>query len=100
MTVTDTQGQIPAIKLLNNSMDRLRDCLLHSLRRNDVVSRFSATQFVVMLSSLTFENSLMVQDRILGRFKRENPGSPCRFIPSCSPWTPSACRNVSDRPGK
>ena len=61
LTVTDTQGQIPAIKLLNNSMDRLRDCLLHSLRRNDVVSRFSATQFVVMLSSLTFENSLMVQ---------------------------------------
>lgn len=88
LTVTDTQGQIPAIKLLNNSMDRLRDCLLHSLRRNDVVSRFSATQFVVMLSSLTFENSLMVQDRILGRFKRENPRIAVRIHPKLQPMDP------------
>lgn len=88
LTVSDLDGQIPGVKLLNNSMDRLQDCLLHSLRRNDVVARFSPTQFVVMLSSLTFENSLMVQDRILGRFKRENPRIAVRIHSKLQPMDP------------
>lgn len=88
LTVSDMEGQIPAVNLLNNSMDRLHDCLLHSLRRNDVVSRFSATQFVVMLSSLSFENGLMVQDRILGRFKRENPRMAVQIHPKLLPMDP------------
>ncbi|MDD3193192.1 MAG: BTAD domain-containing putative transcriptional regulator [Oscillospiraceae bacterium] len=72
LTISCADGQVPSRKLLNTSIERLRDCLRICLRRSDVVARFSATQFVALLSSLTFENSMMVQERILNRFKREN----------------------------
>ena len=41
-----------------------------------------------MLSSLTFENRLMVQDRILGRFKRENPRIAVRIHSKLQPMDP------------
>lgn len=72
LTAAGAEGEPLSPKLLSSSMDRLQDCLLQSLRRSDVAARCSATQFVAMLSSLTQENGLLVQQRILNRFQKEN----------------------------
>jgi tetratricopeptide (TPR) repeat protein len=60
LTVTPAFGDSLPTKLINTSMKKLRDAINRSLRRGDVVSRFSATQYMVMLSSLTFENGQMI----------------------------------------
>lgn len=88
VTIADQKGQIPERKVLNANMDRLGLCLQNSLRRNDVVARFSATQFVLMLSSLSFENATMVRDRILTRFRQENPRATVQLYAKLQPLDP------------
>lgn len=75
LTACGTDGEPLSPKALSSGMDQLQSCLLRSLRRSDVASRCSATQFVVMLSALSAENGLMVQQRIVSRFTKENPRS-------------------------
>lgn len=49
-------------------METLKDALIGGLRRGDVISRFSATQYVAMLPSVTFESSSVVTKRVQQRF--------------------------------
>lgn len=70
-TITDAGGGVPGTKILAAVMDLLIHSVCSGLRRGDVVSRFSPTQYVVMLPALTYENGLMVLDRISKRFSGE-----------------------------
>ncbi len=56
--------------LLNNAMDRMEEVLRDSLRIGDVASRYSDTQFVVLLPTCSQESSMMVISRILSRFSK------------------------------
>lgn len=69
LTVTDGENNVPELKLLGGIMDNLLQIIRQSLRKGDVVSRFSTTQYVVMLPALTFENGRMVLDRIHRKYK-------------------------------
>lgn len=53
-------------------MDQLLEILAGNLRRGDVVSRYSAAQYVVMLPAANFEDSTMVMDRIVTAFYRQH----------------------------
>lgn len=44
-----------------------------SLRRGDVYTRYSVSQYIIMLHTLTMENAEMVIERIIKRFYREYP---------------------------
>ena len=68
ITIMPSHGDMLPTKLINTTMKKLQEAVNMSLRRGDVVSRFSATQFVVMLPSLTFENGQMVMSRITKHF--------------------------------
>lgn len=57
-------------ELLLKSMDGLKDVIMASLRKGDVVSRFSAAQYILMLPTATFENGEKVLTRITEKFKR------------------------------
>lgn len=46
----------------------LEKVLCDTLRIGDVVSRYSSTQYVVMLNSCSYENSALVANRVLSRF--------------------------------
>lgn len=67
------------------AMDSLNTALYNSLRRGDIVSRFSATQFVAMLPTLTFENSTIVIGRVQRKFeelyKNKNIGVSAKVMP-------------------
>lgn len=61
------EGEL-ALKALNLAMDKLLDTLRKGLRRGDVLSRFSASQYVILLPTLTYENAHMVMERLARRY--------------------------------
>lgn len=88
LTVTAQDHQPPERELLNLGMEKLLETICGSLRRNDVVSRFSATQYVLMLSSLTYENGQMVLGRITNEFQRHYPSIPLLIHRNLQPLDP------------
>lgn len=76
LTVTGSDGDVPPKALLNNAMGKLLVTVNQSLRRGDVYTRYSASQYIIMLQSITYENAEMVAERILKRFKKEYPKVP------------------------
>lgn len=72
VTVADTQNTTLEQRQLARSMEHLRDSIQSSLRIGDVFTRFSVTQYLVMLSGATFENCEMVLRRIISRFRKKN----------------------------
>ena len=68
-TVSDTKGELPTIKRLNASMRSLQLAIGKSLRKGDVYSQYSGTQYVVMLQSINEENGKMVVGRILKNYE-------------------------------
>ena len=72
ITISLPNGGVPPLKVLNTTMDLLLDVLVHSLRRGDVVSKYSGAQYVVLLPSANFEDSNMVMERIVSAFYRQH----------------------------
>ena len=73
ITITDDNGEVLKQNVLNNAMSKLLLTINESLRRGDVYTRYSLSQYLVMLQTLTVENAEMVNERIVKRFKREYP---------------------------
>lgn len=72
LTVSLPDGSMPALKQLNMTMDQLLVALQTQLRSGDVVSRYSASQYVVMLPAANYENSRNVMERIISAFYRQH----------------------------
>ena len=70
-------------------MENLQELLRRSLRRGDVISRCSASQYVVMLPMANYENSCMVCERIERAFFRRYPHTPARLDYAVQPLEPS-----------
>ncbi len=75
---TDT-GEIPELPLLNAAMDQLLEAIKSSLRKGDVVSRYSGMQYVVMLPALTYEDGEMVMNRIVNNFYKQIRRKPVKL---------------------
>ena len=54
--------------ILNEGMDILEKTLLRGLRSSDVVCRYSANQFLIMLPACQYEDAKMVVNRLKNRF--------------------------------
>lgn len=67
-TLADIGGGEIHKNVRERAMENLKDALISSLRRGDVVARFSVTQYVAMLPTVTFENSSVVTKRVTQRF--------------------------------
>ncbi len=57
--------------MLNRAMDRMESVLRESLRIGDVASRYSDSQYLVLLPACTYEAGQMIAGRIIGRFEKE-----------------------------
>lgn len=66
-------------KALNTNMDRLADSIRASLRRGDVYTKYSISQYLLLLPSLTYENCEMVLSRIVRRFRKDSPNCPLQL---------------------
>lgn len=72
LTVSMPDDTVPALKQLNTTMDQLLSVLRTYLRSGDVVSRYSASQYVIMLPAANLENSNKVLERITSIFYRQH----------------------------
>lgn len=72
LTVNGPDGEMPAQNPLNKAMQRLQDCVSRSLRGSDIFSRYSVSQFVIMLSNTNEQTGDLIMKRIEKAFKREN----------------------------
>lgn len=75
---------------LDCCMENLRDVALGNLRKGDVVSRCSVSQYIVMLPHANYENSCMICDRIIRAFGRQYPHSPASLGYTVQPLVPNA----------
>lgn len=71
MTVESTGKQPLDKELQENAMHQLSLSIRNSLRKGDVYSRCSPSQYVIMLSMINFENGLKVLNRVKKAFKSE-----------------------------
>ncbi len=55
---------------LNEFMDRMKGIIISALRKDDVVTRFSRTQFLLLLSNINYENTELVLVKLLERINR------------------------------
>ena len=74
---------------LSRAMDNLQDQIRINLRRGDIASRCSASQFILMLPRANYENSCMVCERIIRAFTRQYPHSPAELHYSVQPLEPT-----------
>ena len=58
------------------AMDNLEKHMSQALRKGDVITRCSASQFILMLPSANYENSCKVCQRFIASFERKYPHSP------------------------
>lgn len=69
-------------------MENLLEVIRSSLRRGDVASRCSVSQYILLLPQANYENSCMVCDRIVKTFGRQYPHSPAVLRFSVQPLDP------------
>lgn len=79
-------------KSLALAMDNLEKHMSRSLRKGDVITRCSASQFVLMLPSADYENSCKVCQRFIASFEKKHPHCPVYvdfYVQALSPSTRS-----------
>ncbi len=84
-TLADEDGAPPSGRSRNRAMSCLLRTLTQSLRKGDIVAQFSATQYVVMMATRTYENGLKVVGRVERRFRAECRGSTVRLTSTLQP---------------
>ena len=70
MTVTDQDGQTPKGTVLNRAMEHLNSAIRDSLRCSDVYTRYSISQYLILLPTVTSEKGGMVLQRIPSNFRK------------------------------
>ncbi len=88
LNVTDEAGAPLPKRSLDRCMENLRSLICNNLRRGDIASRCSVSQYIVMLPRANYENSCMVMDRIVRAFYRQYPHSPASLRYSVQPLEP------------
>lgn len=61
----------------DSTFEKIKNSIVSSLRKDDIVTRYGRTQFLLMLSNLTYEDSNMVLSRLV---KRINSGGIGDFV--------------------
>lgn len=87
-TVSSFKNQPLAKRSLELCMNNLEQLLCSSLRRGDIVSRYSASQFIVLLPLSNYENSCKICQRISKQFFRQYPHSPAALHHAVQPLKP------------
>lgn len=67
-TICDLNGLIANTDDVALAAEKLKSTIIHNLRKSDVVTAYSATQFIVMLPMINYENAEAVTKRVLKKF--------------------------------
>ena len=72
LTVSLPDGGMPPLKQLNTTMEQLLQAIGAQLRSGDVISRYSAAQYIVMLPTANLEDSTRAMERVVAAFYRQH----------------------------
>ena len=72
ITILTVSGNSPELSLLNKAMEQLKYTIMGSLRTSDIFSRYSVSQYVLMLPTTSYETGEMVLKRIVKAFTKLN----------------------------
>lgn len=89
LSMHGADGKALARRSLDIAMENLQELVIGSLRQGDVVTRYSASQLIVMLPQANYENSCAVCQRIIKAFYRQYPHSPADIHFSVHPLEPA-----------
>ena len=78
LTVAEPDNTEQAQYFMEQTMNMLQKQLAGQLRQGDIVSRCSASQFVILLQA-NYENSNMVCERVINAFAKAYPYSPAKI---------------------
>ena len=79
ISIADPKGEPMGKRKLAHAMDNIENEIRSCLRRGDVISRCSPSQFVIMLPMANYENSCMVCERVKKSYARKYPHSLARM---------------------
>lgn len=71
LTLTDLNGQLLKPAILTKAMDEMNETIRSSLRRGDVYTRYSISQYMILLPTATYENGEIVLRRIAQTFRKQ-----------------------------
>ncbi|MEG0779390.1 MAG: BTAD domain-containing putative transcriptional regulator [Oscillospiraceae bacterium] len=89
LSVTGAKGAPLARRSLDCCMENLAELLCGCLRRGDLTSKCSVSQYILLLPQANFEDSCMVMDRVVRQFARQYPHSPAQLHYSVQPLDPT-----------
>jgi DNA-binding SARP family transcriptional activator len=78
------EDDLPGTKSLKAVMATLRQSLMRTLRKGDIVSHYSKNQYLLMLSAYHPEDAQAALDRVRRVFDRDSAGFPCELEISLS----------------
>ena len=85
-----SSGENPLTKRSTNRiMEQLGQSLRTNLRRGDVISRCTGSQYILMLPKANYENSCMVCRRCIAAFQRSHPHVSAKINFLVQPLTPN-----------
>ncbi|MCD8168177.1 MAG: hypothetical protein LUE94_02440 [Clostridiales bacterium] len=70
LTVGDRRGRTLKPEIQARAMERLKSVINLSLRSSDAFSRYSVSQYIILLPSATYENGEQVMRRIMSAFNK------------------------------
>ena len=79
LSVMNRDGDELSQRSMDKTMQNLMEQIRINLRKGDIASRCSVSQFIIMLPQANYENSCMVCRRIISAFNRQYPHSPARI---------------------
>lgn len=71
ITISDSKGELLKPAIQTRAMVELRDSIGRSLRRGDAYTRFSVSQYIILIPTATYENGERVLNRIASNFKKD-----------------------------
>ena len=89
LSIAGTPDKPLSKRSMNRIAEQLGQALRANLRRGDIISRCSTSQYIIMLPKANYENSCMVCRRCLAAFHRKHPHITARIHYLVQPLTPN-----------
>ncbi|MGN0157836.1 MAG: BTAD domain-containing putative transcriptional regulator [Brotaphodocola sp.] len=70
LTICEENGELPKSFIINRAMTHLATAIASSLRQGDAYTRYSVSQYMIMLPTASYENGEMVLQRIIRNFRK------------------------------
>lgn len=88
LTLYEEEGSEAKSYFLKRAMEHLDDAIAASLRRGDVYTRYSVSQYLILLPSASYEDGDMVMNRIVRNYKKSYNRKELSLIYSLQPLLP------------